>query len=158
VGRGGAPRPGEAEALDRIDKSVYSDGRVHGGREVVNRCGHAGRLAEEVTRDYFGIGMRAVGIKQLKARLSEYLRLVKSGETILVTEREAVIAELRPARREPLAPGERLEDVLDSLAEAGAVSRASATREGWSWRPRGLGLPAGSAGALLDELRADRSA
>ncbi len=43
--------------------------------------------------------MKVVGIKQLKARLSEYLRLAKAGETVLVTERDEVVAELRPARR-----------------------------------------------------------
>ncbi len=42
--------------------------------------------------------MKAVGIKQLKARLSEYLREVRRGETLLVTDRDEVIAELRPAR------------------------------------------------------------
>jgi len=99
--------------------------------------------------------MRAVGIKQLKARLSEYLRLVKSGETVLVTEREAVIAELRPARRQPRA-AESPEEVLDALCEAGEVTRAGASKRGWTWKPRGLGLAPGSASALLDELRADR--
>ena len=39
--------------------------------------------------------MKAVGIKELKARLSEFVRLVKSGETVLVTERDEVVAELR---------------------------------------------------------------
>lgn len=39
--------------------------------------------------------MLAVGIKQLKNRLSEYLRLVSHGETILITDRERVVAELR---------------------------------------------------------------
>jgi prevent-host-death family protein len=33
--------------------------------------------------------MKAVGIKQLKAHLSEYVRLAKAGETVLVTERGA---------------------------------------------------------------------
>ena len=45
--------------------------------------------------------MKAVGVKQLKARLSEYVRLVKAGETILVTDRDEVVAELRPAQRQP---------------------------------------------------------
>ncbi len=107
-----------------------------------------------VTRDYPRL-VRAVGVKQLKARLSEYLRLVKSGETILVTERETVIAELRPSRRH-LAAADRLEDILERLEEAGELSRASASREGWTWRPGGLGLEPGSVQALLDELRADR--
>jgi antitoxin (DNA-binding transcriptional repressor) of toxin-antitoxin stability system len=47
--------------------------------------------------------MKVVGIKQLKARLSEYVRLAKAGGTVLVTERE-VVAELRPSRpRTPIA-------------------------------------------------------
>ncbi|MGH8578066.1 MAG: type II toxin-antitoxin system Phd/YefM family antitoxin [Gammaproteobacteria bacterium] len=31
--------------------------------------------------------MKIVGLKQLKARLSEYIRLAKTGETVLVAER-----------------------------------------------------------------------
>lgn len=99
--------------------------------------------------------MRAVGIKQLKARLSEYLRLVKSGETVLVTEREAVIAELRPARRQRRS-AESPEEVLEALSEAGEITRASAPKQGWIWKPRGLGLADGTAQALLDDLRTDR--
>ena len=99
--------------------------------------------------------MRAVGIKQLKARLSEYLRHVRSGETILVTDRDEVVAELRPARRKT----HRIDDVselLDSLAERGEVTRASVPKGKWIWKPRGLGLPPGSAARLLDEIRSDR--
>jgi antitoxin (DNA-binding transcriptional repressor) of toxin-antitoxin stability system len=40
--------------------------------------------------------MKVVGIRELKNRLSEYLRLVRSGEDVLVTDRGAVVAELRP--------------------------------------------------------------
>ena len=40
--------------------------------------------------------MRAVGIRELKNRLSEYLRQVQNGERVLVTDRGRVIAELRP--------------------------------------------------------------
>ena len=40
--------------------------------------------------------MRAVGLKVLKNRLSEYVRLAASGETVLVTDRERVVAELVP--------------------------------------------------------------
>jgi len=99
--------------------------------------------------------MRAVGIKQLKAKLSEYLRLVKSGETILVTERETVIAELRPSRRQALA-AESPEAVLEALAESGEVTRASASKAGWRWQPRGLGLSSQQVQAILEDLRADR--
>ena len=40
--------------------------------------------------------MRAVGIRQLKDRLSEYVRLAAAGETVLVTDRDRVVAELGP--------------------------------------------------------------
>ena len=40
--------------------------------------------------------MRAVGLKVLKNKLSEYVRLVASDEMILVTDREGVVAELGP--------------------------------------------------------------
>jgi len=99
--------------------------------------------------------MKAVGIKQLKARLSEYLRLAKGGETILVTDRDEVVAELRPARRQGRA-GEDLEETLQALAEAGEVTRASLPKEGWCWRVEGLGLPEGTSQSLLDEIRAER--
>lgn len=39
--------------------------------------------------------MRAVGVKILKDKLSEYLRIAESGETVLVTDRDKVIAEIR---------------------------------------------------------------
>ena len=44
--------------------------------------------------------MKAVGIRELKNRLSEYVRLVRGGEEFLVTDRGEVVAELRPPLRE----------------------------------------------------------
>ncbi len=99
--------------------------------------------------------MKAVGVKQLKARLSEYLRLVKAGQTILVTDRDEVVAELHPAHRHGVSLDE-LDDVLDALAEAGDVTRSGLPKGTWTWRPSGLRLPPGTAQALLAELRADR--
>jgi antitoxin (DNA-binding transcriptional repressor) of toxin-antitoxin stability system len=40
--------------------------------------------------------MRSVGLKVLKNKLSEYVRLVASGETVLITDRDRVVAELVP--------------------------------------------------------------
>lgn len=40
--------------------------------------------------------MKTVGIRELKNRLSEYLRHVRSGEAVLVTDRGEVVAELIP--------------------------------------------------------------
>ena len=42
--------------------------------------------------------MRAVGLKILKNRLSEYVRMASGGETVLVTDRDRVVAELGPPR------------------------------------------------------------
>jgi len=66
--------------------------------------------------------MRAVGLKLLKNKLSEYVRLAAGGETVLVTDRDRVVAELVPPRpeRSPI-----LSDAL--LAEA--------VREGWLTPP-----------------------
>jgi antitoxin (DNA-binding transcriptional repressor) of toxin-antitoxin stability system len=101
--------------------------------------------------------MKTVGVKQLKARLSEYLRLVRSGEVVLVTDRDEVVAELRPTSRQlPVPAGS--DEVLQGLAERGEVTRAVREKGAWTWRVRGLGLPSGTADALLDDVRADRSA
>ena len=99
--------------------------------------------------------MKAVGVKQLKARLSEYLRYVRAGETILVTDRDEVVAEIRPARRQPRRV-EDIEQILDSLAESGQLTRASIPKGKWTWRVRGLGLEPGTAARILDEIRSDR--
>ncbi len=57
--------------------------------------------------------MIAVGLKVLKNRLSEYVRMAARGETILVTDRDRVVAEISPPRPQ------RAEMVADAqLAEA----------------------------------------
>jgi antitoxin (DNA-binding transcriptional repressor) of toxin-antitoxin stability system len=60
--------------------------------------------------------MRSVGIKVLKNRLSEYVRLAASGETVLVTDRDRVVAELVPpgAGRSPLLADALLADAVRS--------------------------------------------
>jgi len=40
--------------------------------------------------------MKTVGVRELKNRLSEYIRHVRSGEGVLVTDRGQVVAELAP--------------------------------------------------------------
>jgi prevent-host-death family protein len=118
-------------------------------------------LARVTTGDYFeccdGLEalMKAVGIKEMKARLSEYVRAVRAGEVVLVTDRGEVVAELRPPTERAEMAG-TLEGALAALKEAGEVTRATRSKENWTWTTRGLGLDAGSAARLLDELRAER--
>lgn len=40
--------------------------------------------------------MKTVGVRELKNRLSEYLRQAKAGDSVLVTDRGQVVAELSP--------------------------------------------------------------
>jgi prevent-host-death family protein len=57
------------------------------------------------------------GIRELKSRLSAYLRMVKSGQTVIITERGKVIGYLSPA-----APS--LEERMQALETAGLLRRA----------------------------------
>ncbi len=92
--------------------------------------------------------MRTVGLKVLKNKLSEYVRIAASGETVLVTDRDRVVAELRP----PAGRGPLTSDAL--LAEAmrhGLLSAPVIVREGPPRRAPVVPLE-----QLLGELRADR--
>lgn len=100
--------------------------------------------------------MKAVGIKKLKAQLSEFVRRARAGETILVTDRDEVVAELRPPRSR-LVPSDDLEDALDALAEAKEVSRAPAPKRGWTWKVTGAGLSAAKVSQALADDRDDRA-
>lgn len=59
--------------------------------------------------------MRSVGIRELKARMSECLREVKGGATVVVTERGRPVARLVPET-------ESLDDRLERLRKAGVIS------------------------------------
>ena len=58
--------------------------------------------------------MRTVGIKVLKNKLSEYVRLAEKGETVLIADRDRVVAELVPPRAEraPLVADALLADLV----------------------------------------------
>ena len=53
-----------------------------------------------------------VGTRELKSKLSEYLRRVKNGQTIIVTERGKVIAQLGPA-------SQSIEERIWAMVDAG---------------------------------------
>jgi antitoxin (DNA-binding transcriptional repressor) of toxin-antitoxin stability system len=66
--------------------------------------------------------MRAVGLKVLKNKLSEYVRLAEQGETVLVTDRDRVVAELSPPQKS------RSPIMADALL-------AEAVQQGWITPP-----------------------
>lgn len=88
---------------------------------------------------------RSVGVAELRQNLSVYLRRVRQGERLIVTDRNRPVAELGPA---PSAgPG------LDRLIAEGRVSRPPRSRF-----PEPLEL-SGDAAALsraLEDVRGDR--
>jgi antitoxin (DNA-binding transcriptional repressor) of toxin-antitoxin stability system len=61
---------------------------------------------------------RTVGSRELKTRLGTYLRMVRAGRTIVVTDRGIAVAELRPLYA---APGD-LQAVLENMAARGEVT------------------------------------
>jgi len=68
--------------------------------------------------------MKAVGTKVLKDNLSKYLKMVREGETILVTDRDEVIAEIhRPTQPVP-GKVSRWEAFLNEEARRGSVTRS----------------------------------
>jgi len=97
--------------------------------------------------------MKAVGLRELKNRLSEYVREVRRGESLLVTDRGEVVAELGPpghhAASSDVSPG------LQALARRGlaTVGRPNDRRAYRRLRPA---LTPGRAAALLAAERGDR--
>jgi antitoxin (DNA-binding transcriptional repressor) of toxin-antitoxin stability system len=93
--------------------------------------------------------MRSVGLRVLKNRLSEYVRLASGGERVLITDRDRVVAEL-------VAPtAGRAEALPDALL-------AEAVRKGWVTPPLGAATappprqPVAALAELLRELERDR--
>lgn len=96
--------------------------------------------------------MRAVGVRELKNRLSEYLRLVRSGEPVLVTDRGVVVAELRaPSASSSAEPYPGLADLVRRGVASGVHENHP---EAYPEMPRLL--PEGEALRMLDELRGER--
>jgi len=87
--------------------------------------------------------MKRVGSRQLKSRLARYLRIVRAGETVLVTHRGIVVARLEPAQ-----DGESARQTLDArlreLEAQGHIRLAS--------RPLGKFTPRGSKGKPASQM------
>jgi antitoxin (DNA-binding transcriptional repressor) of toxin-antitoxin stability system len=99
------------------------------------------------TRGYFH-RVKAVAVKELKNRLSSYLREVKEGEVVLVTDRGKVIAELRqPSTATP--PGAH-DQALQRLADAGLLD-PGLPQDARAYRPSPLRRAVASADLLAAE-------
>lgn len=95
------------------------------------------------------MGMRAVKLQELEERVGEYVHLAEGGETILVTDRDRVLAELVPPRRTDVPSGAQ-------------TPLADAVRKGWIQPAASLAgvpprIPVTSLDDLLRDLQRDRS-
>lgn len=99
--------------------------------------------------------MRAVGIRELKNQLSHYVRLVEAGESVLVTHRGTVVAELRPPDPTKEAAGtERHDARLLEFARRGRIA-PGAPHDPDLYHSRPRLLPPGRLQELLDAERTD---
>jgi prevent-host-death family protein len=86
--------------------------------------------------------MVSISVSELKARLSEHLRRVKAGETVVVTERGRAVAQISPPVLDEDAE-------LQRLVDQGVIRRGRGSIPPGFWeRPR----PADPEGKVLEAL------
>lgn len=95
--------------------------------------------------------MRSVALKTLESQVTEYVSLAQSGETVLITDQDHVIAELTPpreTRRDPWVDNPALAEAV----RIGLITPAEIVSD--EPPPR---LPVASLRELLQELDEDRA-
>jgi antitoxin (DNA-binding transcriptional repressor) of toxin-antitoxin stability system len=98
--------------------------------------------------------MKQVGIRELKDHLSEYIRHVREGEVVVVTDRGEVVAELRaPAANNEL---ERKYPGLAEMARKGLVRLPLKPNHPGAHPHLESVTSPGTAARLLDEDRGER--
>jgi prevent-host-death family protein len=95
-----------------------------------------------------GESMKTATVSKLKASLSEYLREVKAGEEVLVTERGRAIAKLTPAGSSATLPQHLAEMEKQGLIKVGS---AKLPKDFWN-----LPRPKDSKGLVLKSLLQER--
>ncbi len=98
--------------------------------------------------------LKTVGIRELKNNLSAYLREVKRGTRLLVTDRNEVVAELR----EPLTKELPVESnpLLAQWIREGKIIPPVLPKTPLKFPLTGLKFPEGTALKILDEDRKDK--
>jgi prevent-host-death family protein len=94
--------------------------------------------------------VKSVGIRELKNRLSAYVREVRSGETVLVTDREEVVAELVPPGHGSHRPD--VPSILLALSRSGQLTLGAPNQAELYPKLSPL-LPEGRMQQLLEEER-----
>lgn len=103
--------------------------------------------------------MGEVGIRAFKAELSRYLREVRSGKPVSITDRGRVIAEVISPVSPTGAKGRGARQPADlrlrALIQAGVLRPAARTDRPWAKGRLAVKAPAGTARRLLDADRAE---
>ena len=92
--------------------------------------------------------MVTVGLKILKNKLSEYVRLAAAGETIVVTDRGHAVAEIIPPQ-----PKTTKESFIERGVREGWIRPAT---RGKGWPPRAKQVPGLTFEQLMADLERDR--
>ncbi len=122
--------------LEAIEYFSAITTRGHAGS---NGYARAKRCLTKVATLKYNVAMIAAGIKDLKNRLSYYLREVKRGEKIMITERDQVIATILPVER-----GEEDAKLLSLVREGFAAWKGG--------KPAGSSRPIGIRGKAVSEI------
>lgn len=139
--------------LARIDAATPLEVSVDGEAIVVSpvrprRRARQGGAGVAVARGQYAVGrMPSVGLRELKARLSEYVRRARAGTAVRVTDRGHVVAEL--------VPPARAHEGLAALVRRGSLTLGAPNSPAAYPRMRRV-LPPGSARRLLDQVRGSR--
>jgi prevent-host-death family protein len=94
--------------------------------------------------------MTSTGIRELKDKLSRYIRRIEAGERIAITAHGRVVAELVPPGSKITATRSR----FDELVASGVIRpplEAGVPTQGWP----DIRLPAGTAAELVDDDRGE---
>ena len=90
--------------------------------------------------------MRTVGLKTLKNNLSEYVRAAAAGETIVITDRGRVVAEINP-------PKPKQESIIARGIREGWITPA---KRPFGPLPPGKQVPGLTFEKLMEDLARDR--
>jgi len=98
--------------------------------------------------------MRTVGLRELKNRLGVYMRRVREGEAVAITDRGRIVAELGPPRTEqnPLS-------ALQAMARGGEITlakRVTGRKRAALYAPLAKVLRGVESRDLLDAERGER--
>lgn len=100
--------------------------------------------------------MKSVGVKSLKDNLSSYLRLVKNGEVVLVTDHNEVIAEIKKPVADLNSNDSKFNQFLLEQASLGRLTLAKRNKSSLKKPTNKIRVKQSDWKKIYEETRADR--